>query len=244
MVEKLKIVVEDGNHQFLSTNAITVLYNPNQLVIQKQGWQVQAGSDPVEDKTPATLTMDLFFDTTLSVNETSGRLLDVPDVGLSLLSGPAASRPTDVRRYTDKIASLTNAIAALERPPLCQLFWGGEKTLGSFQATQFFQGLLQQVTKTFTHFSAQGVPVRAQLNCTFVEWKHPDQAQKERNPIDDPVRIVKQGETLSSIAREEYGDATLWRVIADENHLVNPRQIEIGRQITVPPLPRQGGRRS
>lgn len=105
-----------------------------------------------------------------------------------------------------------------------------------------FQGVLQSVTKTFTRFTAEGIPVRANLNCTFIEYEDPNQVVKKLNPIDDPTRIIKQGETLSSIAQEEYGDSSLWRIIADANRLVNPRRLTVGDLLTVPPLPRQGGR--
>ena len=130
----------------------------------------------------------------------------------------------------------------MHRPPICRLVWGGEHSIEQFQGAVLFQGVLQQVTKTFTHFTAQGMPVRATLNCTFIEWEDPEQQQKRLNPIDDPIRIVKQGETLSSIATEEYGEPNLWRVIADANQLNNPRKLLPGKQLTVPPLPSSGGR--
>jgi nucleoid-associated protein YgaU len=106
-----------------------------------------------------------------------------------------------------------------------------------------FQGVLQQVTQTFTHFTAEGMPVRATLNCNFVEWEEPEQQQKKANPVDDPIRTIKQGESLSSIAMEEYGDPALWRVIADANRWIqNPRILLPGRKLTVPPLPAERGR--
>ena len=98
------------------------------------------------------------------------------------------------------------------------------------------------MTKTFTRFTAEGIPVRANLSCNFIEYENPEQGVKKLNPIDDPIRIIKQGETLSSIAEEEYSDSSLWRIIADANRLVNPRGLKVGSALTVPPLPRQGGR--
>jgi nucleoid-associated protein YgaU len=97
-------------------------------------------------------------------------------------------------------------------------------------------GFLEKVNKTLTQFLEDGTPVRATLDCTFKEWAEPDKRKKEENLIDDPVRIVRRGETLSSIAYEEYGDPALWRVIADENRLQNPRQLAPGLVLTVPPL--------
>lgn len=237
-LEKLKIVVEDDNKLFSDNQAIAVLYNPNQIQVQKSGWQVSSTqSKPTPNSSPATLTVDLFFDTSS------------PDLSQSFASkvldtviGPRASIATDVREHINRIFSLTNVRSKLNRPPICRLIWGGEYKNLYFKESVLFQGLLQQVTKTFTHFTSQGMPVRATLNCTFVEYENPQQQAKKLNLIDDPIRIIKQGETLSSIAQEEYGNSALWRVIADANRLVNPRQLEVGSLLTVPPLPRQGGR--
>ncbi|HEY9858249.1 MAG TPA: LysM peptidoglycan-binding domain-containing protein, partial [Candidatus Obscuribacterales bacterium] len=80
------------------------------------------------------------------------------------------------------------------------------------------------------------------LNCSFLEWEDPVEQQKKKKPIDDPIRTIKQGETLSSIAQEEYGNSSLWRIIANANRLNNPRKLEVGTLLTVPPLPSQGGR--
>lgn len=92
------------------------------------------------------------------------------------------------------------------------------------------------MTKKLTHFLEDGTPVRATLDCTFKEWKEPIKEKKRANLIDHPVRIVKRGETLSSIATEEFGDPSLWRVIAKENGLINPRKLPPGKVLTIPPL--------
>lgn len=47
---------------------------------------------------------------------------------------------------------------------------------------------------------------------------------------------MRRGETLTSIAAEEYNNPALWRVIAAANRLDNPRQITPGQRLTVPPL--------
>jgi hypothetical protein len=96
-------------------------------------------------------------------------------------------------------------------------------------------GFLTSVSKTLTQFLEDGTPVRATLDCTFEEWIEPGKAKKIENLIDDPVRVVRRGETLSSIAAQEYGDPALWRVIARENRLEDP-QVVPGQVLTVPPL--------
>ena len=131
------------------------------------------------------------------------------------------------------IQNLAQINLNLKRPPRCRLVWG---TISGKDSVLLPDGFLMNVTKTLTHFLEDGTPVRATLDCTFKEWQEPGTKAKIGNPIDDPVRIVKRGESLSSIATEEYGDPSLWRIIAAENRLINPRILNPGTVLTIPPL--------
>lgn len=203
-LEKLKIKIEESPNQL--TKEVEVLFNPNQIVISKTGWNEDSKDNSfVFVDEPASLSIELFFDTTLG-----------------------KSPPENVQKYTQPIYSLTQIKGNLQRPPLCKLIWGRTELLPL--------GLLKSVTKTLTHFLENGTPVAAKLSCNFQEWQDPTQRKKIQNPIDDPIRIVKQGETLTSIAAEEYNDPSLWRVIAQENRLDNPRLLTPGQRLTVPPL--------
>ncbi|CEJ48127.1 Peptidoglycan-binding lysin domain protein [Umezakia ovalisporum] len=209
-LEKLKIKAEKSSEGDFA-DEIEVLFNPNQVQINKTGWTIgEKGLIP--SNALATLTIELFFDTTLT-----------------------GSPPENVQQYTKKVFNLTRPRIGTsdKRPPRCKLVWG---TIGGKDSVLLPDGVLESVTKTLTQFLEDGTPVRATLNCTFREWTKPENQQKEENLIDDPVRIVKRGETLSSIAHEEYGDPNLWRIIAAENQLDNPRKIPPGLVLTIPPL--------
>ncbi|MET0473504.1 MAG: LysM peptidoglycan-binding domain-containing protein [Mycobacterium sp.] len=45
---------------------------------------------------------------------------------------------------------------------------------------------------------------------------------------------VHAGDTLSTIALREYGDATLYPVIVHQNHLADPDVINVGQQLLIP----------
>lgn len=45
---------------------------------------------------------------------------------------------------------------------------------------------------------------------------------------------VQPGDTLFAIARREYGDSTLYPVIARQNHLTNPDLIAVGQELLIP----------
>ena len=207
-LEKLKIYAEKNNPGDFKEE-IKVLFNPNEISLTFPGGKIVENGLVVNDDS-ATLSLNLFFDTSLDNQE-------------------------NVQGYTRKIVSLTLPRIGKDkkRPPRCNIVWG---TIGDKGSVLLADCFLETVTKKLTHFLEDGTPVRATLDCTFKEWKEPIKEKKIANPIDDPVRIVKRGETLSSIATEEFGDPSLWRFIAKENGLINPRKLPPGKVLTIPPL--------
>lgn len=56
--------------------------------------------------------------------------------------------------------------------------------------------------------------------------------------INDSEYIVKQGDTLNTIAFGFYRDSKLWYVIADVNDIQNPFELTIGMSLRIPPITR------
>jgi LysM repeat protein len=50
----------------------------------------------------------------------------------------------------------------------------------------------------------------------------------------DRVHVVARNETLSGIAKKYYGDAGLWRRIANANPRVNPNALRLGTRLSIP----------
>lgn len=208
-LEKLIIKAEKNQAEDFA-DEIKVLFNPKNLAFAQKGARVENGQ-LIASNEPNRIKLDLFFDTTLP-----------------------GTQHKNVQLYTRQIFNLTQPRigAPQKRPPRCKLVWG--KILGN-GGVLMSDGFLTDVSKTLLQFLEDGTPVRATLNCTFEEWIDPIKGKKIENLINDPVRVVRRGETLSSIAAQEYGDPTLWRVIARENRLEDP-QVVPGQVLTVPPL--------
>jgi LysM repeat protein len=51
--------------------------------------------------------------------------------------------------------------------------------------------------------------------------------------------VIKAGDTLGAIAREMYGSAGKYTIIAEANNITDPRRIWVGQVLTIPPLPGQ-----
>ena len=134
----------------------------------------------------------------------------------------------DVRNYTNKITDLLKIDPEIHAPPVLKFVWGAMN----------FTCVLSRVSKKFTMFRSDGIPVRATLSVTFSEYKTEISAREKPLQSSDRTKTytVRQGDSLWAIAAKEYGDSTLWRPIADENRIENPRLLEIGMDITIPPL--------
>ena len=134
----------------------------------------------------------------------------------------------DVRDYTTKITDLLKIDPDIHAPPILRFVWGSLN----------FTCVLSRVTKKFTMFRSDGIPVRATISVTFNEYR--TEVSSREKPLHSSDRTktytIKQGDSLWAIAAREYGDPAFWRFVADKNRIANPRALEIGRAIIIPPL--------
>lgn len=136
---------------------------------------------------------------------------------------------SDVRLETDKIAAFLEIDPELHAPPPVSFVWG----------SLTFNAVIERLSQRFTMFLENGVPVRATLNVTFKEYRTiKEQVGDDPNRSSDwtKQRIVADGDQLNLIAAVEYGDPAVWRVIADVNDIDNPRLLQPGQEIRLPPL--------
>lgn len=137
----------------------------------------------------------------------------------------------DVREQTDEVNRLLMIDGDRHAPPVVKFAWGRIS----------FTSLVESANTTYTMFASDGTPVRARIDVTFREYTPPDeQLQGEPRHSADRASVhrVTQGETLPAIATDEYGSPTEWREIAAANDIVNPRRLEPGTELTIPPLER------
>jgi nucleoid-associated protein YgaU len=136
---------------------------------------------------------------------------------------------TSVKEHTDKIYNLALVNPDKHRPPMVMFQWGDTK----------FKGVIESLSVRYTMFLNDGKPCRAVMNVSVKEAQTAKE-QLERNPRNSPDhtkrRTVKQGETLSLIAFEEYDDSAEWRRIADANGIDDPKSVRPGMVLTLPPI--------
>lgn len=206
---------------------IRALFNPNKLTLRGSS-TVKSRANAAQGKRhaslsdysyePLTLSISLFFDT--SETATGGALA-------SLFGAGGGNSGSSVLAHTTAVAALLRPVPGETRPPICELWWG---------RYQILCGVLSSLSQSFTHFLADGTPVRATLDCEFREV--------DETPLSRPtgaatgtsrLHVVGLGETLQSIAVAAYGNAGRWRDIALANKISNPRAVFPGRLLTIPP---------
>lgn len=203
---------------------VPCLFNPKELSVEKSNQFAEVNipglSSPVFQFVRGNarlVTMDLFFDT--------------------------YEQGTDVRLFTDRITGwdagsmfsslpkvakgLMDIDSDLHAPPICRFIWG----------TFIFQCVIERVSKKFTMFLPEGIPVRATLNVTLKEYREVDVQVKEiafQSADLTKTWVVTQGDTLWAIAAKEYGNPEDWRLIAERNDIDNPRILNPGQRLIIP----------
>ena len=134
----------------------------------------------------------------------------------------------DVReRYVDKLRDLLRLNSELHAPPIVRFIWD----------TAIFRGVLESLATTYLLFTPDGVPLRARLAVRLKENRPVEIQVKERpknSPDVEKTWVVRRGDTLSGIAAAVYRDPTLWREVAAENGIQDPRVLVPGTVLTVP----------
>ena len=214
---------------------IEVLYNPATYTQERKvGYSVLKlpNSDaPLVQFTNGEgemLHFELFFDSLSAGSEVGGGFVESLKFGGNSML-PSLGNQIDVRDYTSQVYELTLIDPDVHRPPRLSVKWG------SLQ----FKGYLASCRQNFLKFDEKGRPVRARLDCTFLERVDLDK-QSGSNPLNSPdttkYRRVKSGDSLWALAAEEYGLSSQWRAIADANGLTNPRLLHSGDLLRLPAL--------
>lgn len=231
LVPLAKMVIENKD----SGEKFEVLYNPQSYVqarsVDYSIKKLVNSDEPLVQFTNGAgeiLQFELFFDSLSAGTEVGGSFVDKLKFGGNSLL-PSLGNQIDVRDHTSKVYDLTRVDPDVHRPPLVSIKW----------ATLKFTGYLAQCKQTFLKFDERGRPVRARLDCTFLQRVDLSKASGSK-PMNSPdttkYRRIKTGDSLWALAAKEYGESGQWRAIADANGLANPRLLHSGDLLRLPAL--------
>lgn len=237
-----KLWITHDTHSGIPGGPIIAMFNPTEISRHRSiswksrpvastisGWGRSDWEQQYLSTDAETMSLELFFDT----YEAKSPIPGLVRAGLRAVTQPTSPRlPNDVRLLTDQVAKLAEVDRELHHPPVCHLAWGMFRDL--------FTGVVTQLDQRFTMFLADGTPVRATVSCTFAEFHTKAHASRRELHSADvhKTRVVRRSDTLQSLAAEEYGDPRLWRHIARENGIRDPRTLVPGTVLRLPRLDR------
>jgi len=203
----------DPNDRRISVSSYTVLVNPesysvNRSVNYEKEKHMQSGSTTMyfNHIVEEGLTIQLLFDAT-------GSLGNVP-----LLPQ---------QNVLDQINYFLS-VAFVEDDPKC----GKPKPLQLIWGPMEFNGLLESVTITYSHFDATGFPIRATANCVFtggsINEKYTPKVNLKKNGT--PRKVVdfaKQKHAINAVLK--YGSYVA--IVAQQPRSAMPKSLRIAEQV-------------
>jgi hypothetical protein len=205
-------------------DTIHALFNPTELTITKgNDWSFQPvkGTSLPKGKfgggKPREMQVNLLLDESIpnggkSVKDIAESLLKMMDVP----SGTGAGRAKAV-------------------PPSVTFTWG---KVPSFKAA------CTSLTITFQLFKPNGTPIRADVKLALTQVEPATSASSNSpnlptNPTTRSegglgVHVLRDGDSLQSVAHHAYGDPGRWRLIAEANGIDNPLHLRRGTPLNLP----------
>jgi hypothetical protein len=194
------------------TDEITVLFNPTEYSVEY--------SASFNETAPPGLSNPI-----IQFVNGNARVLTMDLLFDTYTDGGRASVLERTSRFTDLVSidGLTHA------PPRVRFQWG------RFE----FVAVVEKVSQRLTMFLSDGTPVRATLSVTFKQYKTiAEQLEDPRRNSADKTkrRVFPSSDRIDLLAAREYGETRYWRLIARSNDLDDPRRIEAGRVLVLPPI--------
>jgi len=222
-LKKATITVLDGASK---DKVITVLFNPTQYSFDRgnsyKAIPVPGLGAPLlqfVNGESDQLSMELFLD-------------DYTDP-----RGPTSLLQKESEPVVKRLNELTKLLEIdrdLHAPPPVRFNWGPME----------FEAIIEKLSRKVTVFHPDGTPARATLTVNFKEYRTLRQQLEDprRESADKTKRRVVVGrDQLWAIAAREYDDATQWVRIARANDLDDPRDIQPGDWLKLPPIENPDG---
>lgn len=184
----------------------------------------KSGYSPKWKKTkPGALSLDFIFDGTGAIPEYKPGAGNEPP--------EATFRQKDVQDAIKEFKEITIHVnSETHEPNYLVIVWG--KSL-------VYYCRLTDMNITYKLFSPDGRPLRAVINANFQEVIY-EGLDRSNPPKESPdvthVRTVKDGDTLTEMAGQIYGDEHYYLSVARANKLIQFRNLRPGAQIHFPPI--------
>lgn len=145
---------------------------------------------------------------------------------------PDADITASVKALMSWTKPTKKSMAGAPQPPILTFEWG------SSQVFQGYRCFLKSVSAKYVLFKPDGTPIRASCTIALEEVPEETPAQNPTSGSRESRRshLLNDGDSLASVAYQEYGDANLWRGIAAFNEIDDPLRVAPGTRILVPSI--------
>ncbi len=194
-------------------------FNPKEYTVSKKAKWEQKPSKGKKSPTPqftgaepASTSLELLLD------------------GFERMDGGQPSISQQVDALFKLVAPTGPSVRGQKPVPNWVLFGWGERAGDPY--------IVESVQVKYTMFQSNGTPVRAV--CTIALKEAPIEADKQ-NPTSGGTtslrsHLVVAGDSLASVSYGEYGDAGMWRLIAQANGIDNPIRLIPGNRLLIPQI--------
>lgn len=199
---------------------VTFLFNPTEYTVTKGATWNRPQSSGAKSATkpqfggtnPQTLAMEIFFD------DWEARKGTIAADVAALLEW---TKPTPASVQKKK-----------PEPPILTFDWGNNPAIHDFR------GYLKSISAKYTLFDTDGTPLRVSATITMEEVPTDPKAQNPSSGSREGrrSRTLREGDTLQSVAYDEYGDPTLWRALATFNDIDDPLRVRSGTGLLIPSI--------
>lgn len=221
-IEKLKVIAFDNPNRTGRGQDFIFLIQPEQMrsrhqnhFMKRRGINTSGRSAEYAFSFSDELTLELILDNTLLNNK---------------LPGLSASGKDTIREQVDTFLSRCFYMdGKIHEPRFLTVEWG----------EMAFECRLKSADISYSTFDDEGKPLRAILQTVFIEDLPVGKRLKLENKQSPDIthsRMVKQGDTLTGLCKEVYGDATLYMFVAEANQLDHFRLLKPGDVLRFPPL--------
>ncbi|MET9256810.1 LysM peptidoglycan-binding domain-containing protein [Streptomyces sp. NPDC048182] len=157
-------------------------------------------------------------------------------LSLEVFMDATATHDNSVEQAVEKLMKAcvpTQASLGRKKPasPWVRFEWGTARTTS-------FDGVLSDLSVSYTLFDVDGRPLRATCSLSIEEASvdPPGQNPTSGARTARSTHTVVAGDSLAMLAWREYGDATAWRAIAEANRIDDPLALVPGTELVVPGL--------
>jgi hypothetical protein len=173
---------------------------------------------------PAEMTRERFLDHS-RMTPIGRHFSETLSMDLFLDSSYWENDNTDIQPFLQALEQAAAPDSKYPHSMTCTFHWGAFS----------FSGVIDGFTVQYLKFLPNGTPTRARVSLTMAQSPHsfhipletPDlnQAREYRAAVDSGLWLA---------AWQAYEDPALWRTIAKENHIVNPRLVRAGQILRIP----------